>query len=145
MHQVMAWINHFPSKVRQVKSFFSKVYFGMYSNKPTEPPIVLFLMKILITILIFSLSGALVAKSALTLEISWNIAHQAPLSMGFSRQEYWSGLPFPSYSGTLIILQHTWFLHVDTNIYRPQDKWTLISLLELFLVKNLSSGTRLPG
>ena len=25
-----------------------------------------------------------------------NIAHQAPLSMGFSRQEYWSGLPFPS-------------------------------------------------
>jgi len=26
----------------------------------------------------------------------WNIAHQAPLSMGFPRQEYWSGLPFPS-------------------------------------------------
>ena len=24
------------------------------------------------------------------------IAHQAPLSIGFSRQEYWSGLPFPS-------------------------------------------------
>ena len=26
----------------------------------------------------------------------WTIAHQTPLSMGFSRQEYWSGLPFPS-------------------------------------------------
>ena len=26
----------------------------------------------------------------------WTIAHQVPLSMGFSRQEYWSGLPFPS-------------------------------------------------
>ena len=26
----------------------------------------------------------------------WTIAHQAPLSMGFSRQEYWSNLPFPS-------------------------------------------------
>ena len=26
----------------------------------------------------------------------WTIAHQAPLSMGFSRQEYWSGLLFPS-------------------------------------------------
>ena len=26
----------------------------------------------------------------------WTAAHQAPLSMGFSRQEYWSGLPFPS-------------------------------------------------
>ena len=27
---------------------------------------------------------------------SWTAARQAPLSMGFSRQEYWSGLPFPS-------------------------------------------------
>ena len=27
---------------------------------------------------------------------SWTVAHQAPLSMWFSRQEYWSGLPFPS-------------------------------------------------
>ena len=26
---------------------------------------------------------------------SWSVAHHAPLSMGFSRQEYWSGLPFP--------------------------------------------------
>ena len=26
----------------------------------------------------------------------WTAAHQAPLSLGFSRQEYWSGLPFPS-------------------------------------------------
>ena len=27
---------------------------------------------------------------------SWTVAHQAPLSMKFSRQEYWSGLPFPT-------------------------------------------------
>jgi len=26
----------------------------------------------------------------------WTVACQAPLSMGFPRQEYWSGLPFPS-------------------------------------------------
>ena len=26
----------------------------------------------------------------------WTVAHQASLSMRFSRQEYWSGLPFPS-------------------------------------------------
>ena len=26
----------------------------------------------------------------------WTVARQAPLSMGFSRQEYWSRLPFPS-------------------------------------------------
>ena len=28
--------------------------------------------------------------------IPWTVARQAPLSMGFSRQEYWSGLSFPS-------------------------------------------------
>ena len=26
---------------------------------------------------------------------SWTVAHQTPLSMGFSRQENWTGLPFP--------------------------------------------------
>ena len=29
-------------------------------------------------------------------ETLWTLAYQAPLSMGFSRQEYWSGLPFSS-------------------------------------------------
>ena len=38
----------------------------------------------------------LVAKSGLTLVTPWTIACQAPLFMGFSRQEYWNGLPFPS-------------------------------------------------
>ena len=28
-------------------------------------------------------------------ETPWTVAHQAPLPMGFSRQEYWNGLPFP--------------------------------------------------
>ena len=27
-------------------------------------------------------------------ETPWTVAHQAPLSLGFTRQEYWSGLPF---------------------------------------------------
>ena len=40
--------------------------------------------------------GGLVAKSCPTLVTPWTVAHQAPLSMGFSRQEYQSGLPFPS-------------------------------------------------
>ena len=34
-----------------------------------------------------------VAQSCAT---PWTVARQAPLSMKFSRQEYWSGLPFPS-------------------------------------------------
>ena len=38
----------------------------------------------------------LVAKSCLTLCDPWTVARQAPLSMGFSSQEYWSGLPLPS-------------------------------------------------
>ena len=33
--------------------------------------------------------------SCLTLWPPWTVAHQAPLSMGFSRQEYWSGMPCP--------------------------------------------------
>ena len=32
--------------------------------------------------------------------IPWTVAYHAPLSMGFSRQEYWNGLPYPTL-GTL--------------------------------------------
>ena len=39
--------------------------------------------------------SGLVAKSCLILTSPWTVACQAPLSMGFSRQEDWSGLPFP--------------------------------------------------
>ena len=39
--------------------------------------------------------GGLVDKSFPTLATPWTVACQAPLSVGFSRQEYWSGLPFP--------------------------------------------------
>ena len=42
-------------------------------------------------VLLFSL--AVMSNSFVTL---WAVAHQAPLSMGFPRQEYWSGLPFSS-------------------------------------------------
>ena len=40
--------------------------------------------------------GGLVTKLCPALETPLTVAHQPPLSMGFSRQEYWSGLPFPS-------------------------------------------------
>ena len=40
--------------------------------------------------------GGSVSKSCPTLVTPWTIAYQAPLSLGFSRQEYWSRLPFPS-------------------------------------------------
>ena len=40
--------------------------------------------------------GGLVAQLCLTLATLWTVACQAPLPMGFSRQKYCSGLPFPS-------------------------------------------------
>ena len=39
-----------------------------------------------------------VAQSTPTLSDSWTAAYQAPQSMGFSRQEYWSEVPLPSLS-----------------------------------------------
>ena len=44
---------------------------------------------------LYGSSGGLVAKSSLTLATPWTVAHYAPLPMGFPRQEYGSGLPFP--------------------------------------------------
>ena len=43
-----------------------------------------------------TLGGGLVTKSCLTLATPWTADYQTPLSLGFSRQEYWSMLPFPS-------------------------------------------------
>ena len=42
------------------------------------------------------IGGGLVAKLCPSFATPWAVACQAPLSMGFSRQEYWSGLSFPS-------------------------------------------------
>ena len=45
----------------------------------------------------FSILGRLsVAKLCLTLVTPWTVACQAHPLMGFSRKEYWTGLPFPS-------------------------------------------------
>ena len=40
-----------------------------------------------------------VAQSCPTLATPWTAAYQAPPSMGFSRQEYWSGVPLPAVHG----------------------------------------------
>ena len=46
------------------------------------------------------LGGGLVTKSCTTLETPWTVAHQVLLSVGFPRQGYWSGLPFPFSRGS---------------------------------------------
>ena len=50
----------------------------------------------------------------------WTAAHQAPPSMGFSRQEYWSGVPLPSL-GSLCGLPQTLSSHLKPG------RWALVS------------------
>ena len=59
--------------------------------------------------------GGLVAKSCLTLATPWTVACQAPLSMGFSRQEYWSGLLCLVYSNRFFYLCFGLILHILFN------------------------------
>ena len=47
----------------------------------------------------------------------WTVARQAPLSMDFSRQEYWSGLPFPSPGG---LPDHTGSPALQADALRPE-------------------------
>ena len=49
-----------------------------------------------VVVVVVVLCCCLVAKSRLALGAPWTVACQGPLSMGFSRQEFWSGLPFSS-------------------------------------------------
>ena len=49
-----------------------------------------------------------VTQSRPTLCNLWTVACQAPLSMGFSRQEYWSGLPFPSPKKNIYMTFNLW-------------------------------------
>ena len=74
------------------------------------------------------------------------VAHQAPLSMGFSRQEYWSGLPFsspgdlpnpgikptslmfPALAGGIFTTSSTWF---SRNIERLHEKKVMVIVFEL--------------
>ena len=49
------------------------------------------------------------------LATSWTAAYQAPLSMGCSRQEYWSGLPLPSLLSFLVFIK---FQNMQSNVKR---------------------------
>ena len=50
-----------------------------------------------------------VAQSCPTLSDPWTAAYQAPPPMGFSRQEYWSGVPLPSPTG---VVSHSLFQEI---------------------------------
>ena len=69
-----------------------------------------------------------VAQSCPTLATPWTAACQAPPSMGFSRQEYWSGVPLPSPTSLYYLLLKT---HTHTH--------TQNSIIEVGLPRWLSS------
>ena len=74
-----------------------------------------------------------VTQSCLTLATPWTVAHQAPLSMEFSRQECWSGLPFslPGHLSSPGIKPGSPVLHIDSLPSEPPGlpKWLSTSPL----------------
>ena len=62
--------------------------------------------------------GGVVTKSCPTLATPWTVACQAPLSMGFSRQEHWSGLPFSSLGIFLTQELNPGVLHCRQSLYQ---------------------------
>ena len=75
--------------------------------------------------------GGLISKSWHTLVTPWTVACQAPLSMGFPRQEYCSGLPFPSPGDCPNLGIETTFsaFQVDSLPLSHQGFWHLSNLL----------------
>ena len=57
----------------------------------------------------------------------WTVAHQAPLSMGFFRKEYWRGLPFPSPGDLSSPEVESWSpaLQADSLPSEPPDKYKI--------------------
>ena len=76
----------------------------------------------------------LVTKLCLTLATPWTVACQGPLSMGFSRQEYWSGMSFPSPQDLSHPEVRPWSLALQADSL----------LTELQGISSQKSGTYLP-
>ena len=85
----------------------------------------------------------------------WTVAHQTPLSMGFSRQEYWSRLPFPSPRTVwrfLKKLEIEWpynpaipLLGIHTEETRvDRDMWTPVFITALFTIVRTWKQPRCP-
>ena len=76
----------------------------------------------------WKLKGKLLSCCRL-LVTSWTAAYQAPLSMGFSRQEYWSGVPLPSpitIITSVIMNEHRGINFMQTVLYPFLNKYFLI-------------------
>ena len=87
------------------------------------------------------LGDGLIAKLCQTLATPLTVAFQAPLSMGFSREEYWSGLPFPSpevfptQESNLGLLHCRQILHQQSYKGSPKLRRSLRRLGEAITIK----------
>ena len=75
---------------------------------------------------------SLVAKLCLTLANPWIVACQTFLSILFSRQEYWSGLPFPSPGNLLTQESNPGLLHCRQILYQLSYEGSPLNLLSIF-------------
>ena len=87
-----------------------------------------------------------VAQSCPTLATPWTAAYQAPPSMGFSRQKYWSGVPSPSLKGLCgrYLILHAavfkWTLHFEHVFQIGNETFGPLSTKRILL----HTGTFLP-
>ena len=81
--------------------------------------------------------GGLVAKSCPTLATPWTVACQPPLSMRFSKQEYWSGLPFPSPYIYVLWCKQSWIYFWDSafflNLFNSYVIFIVVNLMAILL------------
>ena len=78
--------------VNKNKQIFLKLWQFISSSPLFLPPFLREQKETFLEVLLVKWSRSVVSDSS----TPWTVAHQAPPSMGASRQEYWSGLPFPS-------------------------------------------------
>ena len=79
----------------------------------------------------------------------WTAAYQAPLSMGFARQEYWSGVPLPSliyiyiyckdFISILYMYGHWWIYIYILNVNSPKT-WVILCYHSHHLWKHINLG-----
>ena len=68
-----------------------------------------------------------------TFQTPWTAAHQAPPSMGVSRQEYWSGLPLPSLAS--LLLNHILFLPLPLLFHQAYAFCLYVEITDVYPVK----------